>query len=293
MPQHAEEENAMTAPVTSSPADQPLESIAELVRFAPDSYGFRYQNHVSLFIVTGDGVILIDPCGQGNPRTPSMIKEAARSVTDQDVKYVVYSHWGADHGMGGAVFADTAQFVGHRNVVGKIAEANDPGSPVPEITFDDHLDLNLGGTHLDLYWAGLSAKDDYIIVHHPASRLIMTVDYVQPKNAPFRTLLGHPDRTAERQKWIADHLDFAVLISGHASPHMTGTRADVLEARQYLLDLSDAMASARSAGHADGSPAMVAAVKASLAPKYGSWRRFDDFLPLNIEGVSRWRAEEP
>jgi glyoxylase-like metal-dependent hydrolase (beta-lactamase superfamily II) len=248
---------------------------------------------VALFIVTDDGVSLVDPCGQGNPRTPSMIKEAIRSITDQDVKYVIYSHWGADHGIGGAVFADTARFVGHRNVVEKIAAANDPTSPVPEITFDDHMDLDLGSTHLDLYWAGLSARDDYMIVHHPASHLIMTVDYVQPQNAPFRTLLGHPDRMAERLQWIAENLDFDVLISGHASPQMTGTRTDALEARQYLLDLSAALAAAQGAGHADSSPEMVAAVKAALAPKYGAWRRFDDFLPLNVEGMIRWRADEP
>ena len=32
------------------------ESLAELVRFAPDVYGFRWANHVALFIVTGAGV---------------------------------------------------------------------------------------------------------------------------------------------------------------------------------------------------------------------------------------------
>ncbi len=281
----------MTAPAT--PATQPVESIAELVRFAPDTFGFRYQHHVSLFIVTPEGVILVDPCGQNNARTPSIIKEAIRSVTDQPVKYMVYSHWGADHGIGGAVFADTAKFVGHRNVVEKIAAANDPTSPVPEITFDDRMALDLGGTHLDLYWAGLSAKDDYIILHHPASRLIMTVDYVQPKNVPFKALLGHPARTAERLKWIAENLDFDVLVSGHPSPQMTGTVADVWEARQYFLDLSHAIESAQSAGHADGSPEMVAAVKSSLTPAYGSWRRFDEHFPLNVEGWFRWRAEEP
>ena len=51
------------------------ESLAELVRFAPDAYGFRYQNYVALFVVTDEGVILVDPIGQGNPRTPSMIKD--------------------------------------------------------------------------------------------------------------------------------------------------------------------------------------------------------------------------
>src|SRR3972149_2832536 len=59
------------------------ESLGELVRFAPDAYGVRWVNHVALFIVTEAGVILVDPNGQVNPRTPSLIKEAIRAVTAQ------------------------------------------------------------------------------------------------------------------------------------------------------------------------------------------------------------------
>src|SRR4029450_5664432 len=125
--------------------EMPPESIAELARFAPDVYGFRYDNHVAMFIVTDAGVILADPIGQQNPRTPSLIKEAIRAVTDQPVRYVLYSHWGADHAMGGGALADTAQCVGHRNTVEKIAAANDPNSPVPELTFDSHMAIDLGG----------------------------------------------------------------------------------------------------------------------------------------------------
>jgi glyoxylase-like metal-dependent hydrolase (beta-lactamase superfamily II) len=267
-----------------------VESLAELARFAPDVYGFRYENHAALFITTDEGVILVDPIGQRNPRTPYLIKEAIRAVTDQPVKYVLYSHWGADHGMGGAAFADTARFVGHRNTVDAIAAANDPNSPVPEITFDKHLALDLGGRHVDLYAADLSARDNYFILHYPASRVIMTVDFVQPRNIPFRTLLGHPDWIVDRLQWIHDTLDFDVLVSGHASPGMTGVKADVLEQRQYYLDLSAAIAEARAAGLADNSPEMVAAVRETLAPRYATWRRFDEFLALNIEGMLRWRA---
>ena len=267
------------------------ESLAELVRFAPDVYGFRYASHVAMFIVTDEGVILTDPIGQQNPRTPSLIKEAIRTVTDQPVKYVLYSHWGADHAMGGAAFADTAQFVGHRNTVAKIAAANDPASPVPEITFDTHLAIELGGKRVDLYWAEMWAGDDYFILHYPASRVVMTVDFVQPRSIPFRTLPGHPERIVERLQWIADNLEFDVLVSGHASPSMTGTRADVLEQRQYYLDLTDAVAAARAAGLADNSAEMVAAVRAALAPRYGAWRRFDEFLGLNVEGFVRWQAQ--
>lgn len=264
-------------------------SLAELVSFAADVYGFRWQNHVGVFITTEDGVILIDPCGQTNLRTPALFKEAVRSVTDAPVKYVVYSHWGADHGMGGAVFADTAQFVGHRNTVEKIVSANDPASPAPQVVFDKKTSLELGGKKLDLYPADLSPTDDYLVVDYPASRLVMFVDLVQPRGIPFRTLLGEPDRIVERLRWV-ESLDFEVLVSGHANPRMTCTKEDVAEQRQYYLDLMEAIATAHSAGMADGSPKMAEAVRARLQPKYGAWRRFDEFVALNVEGVIGWRA---
>jgi hypothetical protein len=206
------------------------------------------------------------------------------------VRYVLYSHWGADHGIGGLVFADTAQFVSHRNTAPKIEAADDPTSPVPQVTFDDAMTVELGGTRIDLYAADLSDTDDYFILHYPARRLIMTVDYVQPRNIPFRTLLGHPDRIVDRLQWINDNLDFDVLVSGHDSPQMTGTPADVLEQRQYYLDLSDRIGAARRDGAADNSEQMIESVRAALAPTYGHWRRFDDFLALNVQGMLSWRA---
>lgn len=267
-----------------------VESLAELARFAPDVYGFRYQNYVSLFVVTNDGVLLVDPIGEGNRRTPSMIKEAIRSVTDQPVKYVVYSHSAADHALGGAVFSDTAQFVGHSRTAERLTAANHPETPVPETTFEKEMSLDLGGKRFNLYAADLSAADDYIIFHDVTDRVLMTVDYIQPRNIPFRGLLGHPDWIVPRLQWIYDNLDFDILVSGHASPQMIGTRQDVLEQRQYYLDLTDAIASAGAAGAAGNSSEMLDTVRAALAPRYGSWRRFDEFLSLNIEGMLRWRA---
>lgn len=268
----------------------PTESLAELVHFAPDAYGFRWVNHVAMFVVTNAGVILTDPIGQVNPRTPSLIKEAIRSVTEQPVRYVVYSHSAFDHSTGGAAFADTARFVGHKNAVARIKAAKDPTTPAPDITFDTKMTLDLGGRTVDLYPADLSPADDYIVVHYPAGRLAMFVDLVQPRNTPFRTLLGHPERIIERFQWIEDNLDFDVIVSGHATPQMTGTKQDVAEQRRYHVDLSDAIATARAAGLADGSPEMTTRVRSILHPKYGAWRRFDEFLSLNIEGMIAWRA---
>jgi hypothetical protein len=118
----------------------------------------------------------------------------------------------------------------------------------------------------------------------------MFVDLMQPRNVPFRTLLGHPERIVERLQWLEDKLDFDVIVSGHATPQMSGTKHDVAEQRGYYRDLSDAIATARAAGLADGSAEMTTLVGAILHPKYGAWRRFDEFLALNIRGMIAWRA---
>ncbi len=89
---------------------------------------------------------------------------------------------------------------------------------------------------------------------------------------------------------MEDALDFDVIVSGHATPQMSGTKQDVGAQRRYYGDLSDAIATARAAGLADGSPAMTMLVRSLLHPKYGEWRRFDEFLALNIEGMIAWRA---
>jgi glyoxylase-like metal-dependent hydrolase (beta-lactamase superfamily II) len=105
-----------------------LESLAELVRVAPDAYLVRHQNHVALCIVAGEaGVVLIDPIGLLDPRVPELIRSAIGVVTEQPVRYVVYSHSSADHSTGAAIFADTAQFVGHRLTADRMAAAASTG----------------------------------------------------------------------------------------------------------------------------------------------------------------------
>jgi metallo-beta-lactamase superfamily protein len=270
-----------------------LESLAELVRVAPDTYLVRHQNHVALCIVAGEaGVVLVDPIGLLNPHVPELIRSAIGVVTQRPVRYVVYSHSSADHSTGAAIFAETAQFVGHRLTAERMAAADNPTSPPPTVTFDTQLALELGGRTIHLYAADLWDQDDYVIVHDPLARLVMFVDLVQPKNLPFRRLLGHPDRIVDRLSWLLDTLEFDVLVSGHATPYMTGSRADVQEAAQYYRDLSAAIDQARGSGTTDLSAEMLESVRGTLLPSYGAWRRFDEMLGLNIEGMLRWRAGE-
>ena len=41
------------------------------------------------WIVTDEGVVVIDP---GAPRSAALAKEAIRELTDQPIKYIIYTH---------------------------------------------------------------------------------------------------------------------------------------------------------------------------------------------------------
>jgi glyoxylase-like metal-dependent hydrolase (beta-lactamase superfamily II) len=261
----------------------PLESSGELLAFGADAHGVRYGNYVSVFFVTSGGVILVDPCGEAVPRLPRLIREAIGLVTEQPVRTVVYSHWGSDHARGGAHLAPDAQFVAHKNAGPKIVAAADPNSPPATILIDAPATVELGDTRVDLYPTDFWAGDDYLIVHEPRSKLVMTVDFVQRRTVPFRKLFGIPSRIVERLQWLDSALDYDYVISGHSQPVSCAGRADVLEQRQYYLDLGDAVS------RANGDPA---AARAALEPSYGSWRRFPEMVDDNIAGYLEWSRTE-
>ncbi len=286
---------ALTVPMaapTAATAQQPQtpRSVAELTQLAEDVYTFRSIGHVALFIVTDEGVIATDPIAQVNPSAGQLYRAAIASVTDQPVRYVIYSHEHADHIQGGAVFADTAQFVSHRLAAAPISARNDPTTPVPTILFDDRMTLELGGKTIELHYTGRNHTDNSLVLLYPARRLLFAVDFIPVNSLPFRTLSGdYPDEWIESLRWIEQNLDFDVLVPGHGTP---GTRDNVRQVREYLQDLMAAIHAVRQRGLADNSTDMIDAVRAELAPKYGQWGNFGPWLPENVEGVIRsWAGQ--
>ncbi len=281
---------SLTFPVITRAQDATPAANADLQQFADDTYAFVNSGYVSLFIVTDEGVIATDPSSQGGPERAEAFKAAIASVTDQPVKYLVYSHNHADHATGGDVFADTATFVSHELAISKLAEMNDPRVPVPSIGFSDRMSIELGGTTIELHYTGRNHSDNSVVLFHPAQRLIFAVDFIPVDRLPYQDLGdSYPDEWIASLHWIEENLDFDILVPGH--PPLPGTRADVTEMRAYLTDLMASIQAARDSGLADNSPEMVESVRADLEPAYGSWGMFAEWLPLNIEGILRIWSE--
>ena len=153
----------------------------ETVRIADGLYSFRWGAYRSLFMVTPEGVIATDPI---SPQAAGVYREAIASVTDQPVRYVVYSHSHWDHARGGQIFKDEgAKFVAQERCVSNMQESPDPDIVMPDVSFADSYSVELGGQSLDLYYFGPSHGTCLIVMIPRPHKMIYTVDLVTPRPA--------------------------------------------------------------------------------------------------------------
>ena len=97
----------------------------EIGKLTGDIYYARMDDYVSVFMVTPEGIILVEPIGT---EMAMWLKGEIAQRFHVPVKYVIYSHSHWDHASGGSVYADTARFIGHENMLRNVAmpPANTP-----------------------------------------------------------------------------------------------------------------------------------------------------------------------
>jgi glyoxylase-like metal-dependent hydrolase (beta-lactamase superfamily II) len=100
----------------------------EIGKLTGDVYYARGDDYVSAFMVTPDGIVLVEPVGT---EFATWLKGELASRFGVPVRYVIYSHSHADHASGAAVFADTARIIGHDALVGLLAMPP-PTTPLPQ-----------------------------------------------------------------------------------------------------------------------------------------------------------------
>ena len=253
----------------------------EITKLADDVYLFRHKFHQSIFITTPKGVIVTDPISSD---AATWLKAKIKTLTDQPVRYVIYSHHHNDHITGGSVFADTALFVSQTAARPKILQAADPQTPVPDLTFTDRMSIDLGGKHVELIYTGRNHSDNSLVVLLPQDRLLFAVDFIPVETVAYRALPdGYPDEWIGSLRQV-EGLEFDTLVPGHGK---IGTREHVRMFRGYLQDLRAAVQEQVQKG-----VSIEEAKKNVQLPKYEQWARYSDWFPENIEGMYRYLSEQ-
>jgi glyoxylase-like metal-dependent hydrolase (beta-lactamase superfamily II) len=254
----------------------------EITKLADDVYLFRHQFHQAIFVTTPAGVIVTDPI---SAEAAAWLKVEIKKLTDQPVRYVVYSHHHSDHITGGILVADQATFVSHAAARAPIVDAADSTTPVPSLTFTDRLFIDLGGTHVELIYTGKNHSDNSLVVLLPQHRLLFAVDFIPVDTVAYRTMRSDfPDDWIESLKRV-EQLDFDILVPGHGK---IGRKEHVRLFRGYLEDLRAAVIDQIKKG-----ASLEETKKAVRLPKYEKWGRYDDWFPENVEGMYRYYSQAP
>ncbi len=142
-------------------------------------YVFRYGNSQAMFVVTSAGVIATDPIGYGRPQTVTTYIDEIKKVTDQPIKYVIYSHHHFDHIAGGKPFKDAgARFIAHKRAKERLAALKDPHTVLPDETIERSRTIKLCNTTLELTYLGLNHSDSTLVMRLLKEKIIFAVDFI-------------------------------------------------------------------------------------------------------------------
>ncbi len=192
-----------------------------------------------MFAVTGEGVIVVD----APPTIGDLVLAAIAEVTDEPITHVIYSHSHGDHIGAAFLYPEDATIIAHEDTAEQLARFGDENRPMPDMTFDDQMTLEVGDKTLELIYPGPNHEPGNIIVYAPDQGVVMFVDVIFPGWSPFQQLALAEDVPG----YIAAHdavldLDWDTFIGGHLT--RLGTREDVELQRQYILDIQAAAADA-------------------------------------------------
>jgi glyoxylase-like metal-dependent hydrolase (beta-lactamase superfamily II) len=241
-------------------------------------YIFRNGGHQSMFVVTSAGVIATDPIGYGRPMGGQTYVDEIKKVTNQPIKYLVYSHHHFDHIAGGKAFKDAgATVVAHKRAAERLAALKDPHTILPDETMDVSRTITLGDTSLELTYLGLNHSDSTIVMRLPKEKVVFVVDFVNVGTFPGRGMIdSYPVEWEESLKKL-NAMDWDTLIPGHpgAPNGRLGTKQDVQSMLALLQDASSTVKAEAQAGKCwDG------VEKDLKLPKYESMPGYEAGLPM-------------
>jgi glyoxylase-like metal-dependent hydrolase (beta-lactamase superfamily II) len=218
------------------------------------------------FVVTSDGVVVFDALG-----TPSLgwaLLQEIRKATDKQIRYVVLSHYHADHIYGLQAFRDhsDATIVAQersgeyrdneetadekanqrldqrRAALSPWVDGNTRVVP-PDITFNQRMTIALGDRRLTLLYAGPAHSSSDIMMMVEPDGVLFAGDIVQNSRIPF---MNSDDVSTTQWLHALDEvakLDPKFIIPGHGRTSTQAKQA-IAFTRDYIQYVRDTMAAA-------------------------------------------------
>jgi cyclase len=241
------------------------------------------------FVIGDDGVVVVDTTARSEAARQLLME--IRKLTKLPVKFVINTHYHADHVAGNGIFADAGAVVlAQSNVRGWIhtrslkffgkeapagARAFIEALVPPTVVYDQAMDLYLGSRRIHVRgFPGHTGGDSVVMI--PDAKTIFGGDLFWRNTLPNMI-------DASTTPWI-DTLDALAkngagytFVPGHGD---AGSAQDVAAFREYLATLQKLVADARAQKKAGD--ALAETVMTTLKDTYGQWDFFEFFAKPNI-----------
>lgn len=217
---------------------------------APGTYENAGHNNNLSFIVTGDGVIVIN--GSASYKLAEALHQEIKAVTDQPVKLVIdengqghamlgNSYW-HDQGVDILGHVDAAEeFLdkGFQNLesLKRYARENAEGTYIqgPTITFEDQYDIDMGDMHIEVLHLGPAHSPGDTQVWIPAMKTVISGDIAFHERMP--PIFSNTCTSCWMETWETrfEPLGALYVIPGHGHPtNMQVVRAGTYDYLAYL-----------------------------------------------------------
>jgi len=248
------------------------------------------------FVIGDDGVLVVDSFFE--PDSAKALVAEIRRLTAKPIRYVVNTHYHADHTGGDQVLRDAgAIIIAHRNVRAWVRTYNInlfgdritpelksriEALPLPDLTTDKDLTIWLGSRKIVVRTVlGHTGGDLTIFV--PDAKVLFCGDMLWRKVAP--NLID-----GSVKEWAATDSDFAHMPDAAHTHYVPGhgdvaDLKDVKEFRAYLLDLERLVNEARNAGPKDDASVQAAAPK--LKALHPDWMISDRAVAAEIRYMNQ------
>lgn len=184
-------------------------------------------------LVTREGVVLVDDKFEVDHTN---ILAQLKTVTNQPVKYVINTHHHGDHSGGNAKMqALNVQVVSSRQARENMVQGKQPGQP--NMTFDGHASIHLGGKRVELYQFGRAHTNGDAVVLFPQQRTLAAGDMFTLGDATPQLVDYSGGGSAK--EWTATldgalKLDFDRVVPGHGT---VTTKAEMRKFRESTVQL--------------------------------------------------------
>lgn len=237
-------------------------------------YSFRSGLHRSMFVITDEGVVLVDPM---RTWSTEILLDEIRKLTDVPVTHVIYTHNHLDHIRGGKPLQELQpQFIAHKLAAEAIGSFPHPEVVTPtQVWGGSKYEFTLGGEQFELHYLGPNHGTGMIFVGLPERKIMYITDVISPGRLPPGLMPDFSPRGEEETLEILSKMDYERIVNGHEHAAVSGWDA-ITATLNFYRDVRVEVRKAMDKTGIDIAPwEMVPFVE--RLPKYENWRFYEQW----------------